>query len=197
MKEHGQLLQFPLIPPKDGNLALQGENLRIRKDSPDISHMYKRRINYEGDFHLIHAGYPHHVYRAKGTSGPIIRDSGGVSNMEESRIEPVSPIKTTDELPTATIFMLSTKILSFVTSKRIFSFTFFTPSALAFRIGYNHRPVAKGTTGPGKAPGAVGAASGAGPVNPPVLYRLDNDFMIPAVPICKTEEFEIPLTRRH
>lgn len=111
-------------------------------------------------------------------------------------MEPVSPTKTTDELPTAMILMLSTKILSFVTSKQIFSFTLFTPSALAFKIG-DHRPVAKGTTGPGKAPGAVGAAAGAGPVNPPVLYRLDNDFMIPAVPICKTEEFEMPLIRMH
>ena len=36
------------------------------------------------------------------------------------------------------------------------------------------------------------AGSGAGPVNPPVLYRFETGLMIPALPIWSTEEFEIP-----
>lgn len=51
--------------------------------------------------------------------------------MDEHRMEPVSPIKTTDELLTPKILMLSTRILSFVTSKRIFSFTLFN----TFQLG--------------------------------------------------------------
>ena len=39
-------------------------------------------------------------------------------------------------------------------------------------------------------PGCTG--SGAGPVNPPVLYRFETGLMIPALPIWSTEEFEIP-----
>ena len=34
--------------------------------------------------------------------------------------------------------------------------------------------------------------SGAGSVNPPVLYRFETGLMIPALPIWSTEEFEIP-----
>ena len=35
---------------------------------------------------------------------------------------------------------------------------------------------------------------GAGPVNPPVLYKFEIGLMIPALPIWSTEEFEIPST---
>jgi hypothetical protein len=40
---------------------------------------------------------------ARGTNGPIISDSGGVSKIEDRTISFVSPISTTDELATPII----------------------------------------------------------------------------------------------
>lgn len=56
-----------------------------------------------------------------------------------------------------------------------------------------------GMAGPGGTLAAsaivTGLASGAGPVNPPVLCKFDTDFMIPALPIWNTEEFVTPPIR--
>lgn len=49
-------------------------------------------------------------------------------------------------------------------------------------------------TGSSPSPGSKGTASGAGSVNIPVLYKFDRDLIIPALPICKTEELETLLT---
>jgi hypothetical protein len=52
--------------------------------------------------------------------------------------------------------------------------------------------VCSGTAGnEAKVPSWV-SGSGAGSVNPPVLYKCEADFMIPELPICKTDELEIP-----
>lgn len=55
--------------------------------------------------------------------------------------------------------------------------------------GVLNEAVDKGTPTP-KSSGCM--AAGAGWVNPPVLYKWADGLIIPALPICKTEEFEIP-----
>ena len=56
---------------------------------------------------------------ANGTNGPIINDSGGVSNREVSWIEFVSPTINKEELETPITRILPTQISRFTTSKFI------------------------------------------------------------------------------
>lgn len=54
-------------------------------------------------------------FGAKGTRGPTIKDSGGVSKAEDNWIVLASPTSSRDELAIPTTLILPIQILSFVT----------------------------------------------------------------------------------